>query len=86
MAKLDRAFDKLLESSVVAKAEVAAAKLPVASASSRLVAATASAKGRVHKLCWQDKVKVSYFRNQILKFSFEPKNERKYFPISALAS
>ena len=56
MAKLDRAFDKLLESSVVAKAEVAAAKLPVASASSRLVAATASAKGGVQN--YVDKVEV----------------------------
>ena len=25
-------------------------------------------------------------RNQILKFSFEPKNQQKYFCISALAS
>ena len=31
-------------------------------------------------------VKVSKFRKQILKFSFAPKNERKYFCISALAS
>ena len=31
-------------------------------------------------------VKVSKSRDQILKFSFEPKNERKYFCISALAS
>ena len=30
-------------------------------------------------------LKVSKSRNQILKFSFEPKNERKYFCISALA-
>ena len=31
-------------------------------------------------------LKVNQFRKQILKFSFEPKNERKYFSISALAS
>ena len=31
-------------------------------------------------------LKVSKSRKQILKFSFEPKNERKYFCISALAS
>ena len=31
-------------------------------------------------------LKVSLFRKQILKFSFEPKNERKYFSISGLAS
>ena len=31
-------------------------------------------------------VKVSKSRKQILKFSFEPKNERKYFCIPALAS
>ena len=30
-------------------------------------------------------LKVSKFRKQILKFSFAPKNERKYFCISALA-
>ena len=30
--------------------------------------------------------KVSKSRKQILKFSFEPKNEQKYFCISALAS
>ena len=32
------------------------------------------------------KLKVSKSRKQILKFSFEPKNERKYFCISAIAS
>ena len=31
-------------------------------------------------------VKVSKSQKQILKFSFEPKNERQYFCISALAS
>ena len=31
-------------------------------------------------------IKVSKSRKQILKFSFELKNERKYFCISALAS
>ena len=31
-------------------------------------------------------LKVSKSRKQILKFSFEPKNEQKYFCISALAS
>ena len=31
-------------------------------------------------------LKVSLSRKQILKFSFEPKTERKYFCISALAS
>ena len=31
-------------------------------------------------------LKVSKSRKQILKFSFEPKNERKYFRISAQAS
>ena len=31
-------------------------------------------------------LKVSKSRKQILKFSFEPKNKRKYFCISALAS
>ena len=31
-------------------------------------------------------LKVNQFRKQILKFSFEPKNKRKYFSISALAS
>ena len=31
-------------------------------------------------------LKVSQFRMQILKFSFEPKNEQKYVSISALAS
>ena len=31
------------------------------------------------------KLKVIKSRKQILKFSFEPKNERKYFCISALA-
>ena len=31
-------------------------------------------------------LKVSKSQKQILKFSFEPKNERKYFCISALAS
>ena len=30
-------------------------------------------------------LKVSKFRKQILKFSFAPKKERKYFCISALA-
>ena len=31
-------------------------------------------------------IKVSKSQKQILKFSFEPENERKYFCISALAS
>ena len=31
-------------------------------------------------------LKVSKYRKQILKFSFKPKNERKYFCITALAS
>ena len=31
-------------------------------------------------------LKVSYFRKDILKFSFAPKTEQKYFFISALAS
>ena len=31
-------------------------------------------------------IKVSKSRRQILKFSFEPKNEQNYFCISALAS
>ena len=35
---------------------------------------------------WKIKIKVSQSRKQILKFSFEPKTERKYFCISALAS
>ena len=30
------------------------------------------------------RLKASKSRKQILKFSFEPKNERKYFSISAL--
>ena len=33
-----------------------------------------------------NRVKVSKSRKQILKFSFEPKNEQKYFCISALVS
>ena len=32
------------------------------------------------------RLKVSKSQKQILKFSFEPKNEQKYFCISALAS
>ena len=40
-------------------------------------------KIKVFKVCKY--VKVSYSRKQILKFSFEPKMERKYFCISALA-
>ena len=35
---------------------------------------------------WTARIKVSKFRKQIFLFSFEPKNERNYFLISALAS
>ena len=45
-------------------------------------------KGWSCKMCGKNGVilKVSKSRKQILKFSFEPKNERKYFCIFALAS
>ena len=43
-------------------------------------------KGFFKILTFKEGLKVSKFQKQIFLFSFEPKNERSYFLISALAS